>query len=92
MPVSGVVFTATPATIRRCDAADGNATVTLNWDAQPASIAFVTLMVDDKVFAEGTSSGTAPTGNWVRDDTVFTLMDAASKKPIATLQIPFVEC
>ncbi len=89
---STVVFTATPATVRRCDAADGNATVSLNWDVQPASIAFVTLMVGDKKFAEGTSSGTSTTGNWVRDDTVFTLVDAATRKPLATLQIPFVEC
>ena len=89
---SNVVFTATPATVRRCDATDGNATVTLNWDTQPASIAFVTIMVGDKTFAEGTSSGTSTTGNWVRDDTVFTLLDAATKKPLATLQIPFIEC
>ncbi len=91
-PHSSVVFTATPATVRRCDATDGNATVSLNWDVRPASIAFVTVMVGDRTFAEGTSNGTSTTGNWVRDDTVFTLVDAASRKPLATLQIPFVDC
>ena len=89
---SNVVFTATPAAVRRCDATDGNATVALNWDARPASITFVTILVGDQTFAEGASNGTSTTGNWVRDDTVFTLVDAASKTPLATLQIPFVEC
>ena len=91
-PVSSVVFRATPATIRRCDATDGNATVSLNWDVRPSSIGFVTILVGDRTFAEGTSSGTSTTGNWVRDDTVFSLIDAASKKPLATLKVPFVEC
>ena len=91
-PNPNVLFTATPAAVRRCDATDGNATVALNWDARPASITFVTILVGDQTFAEGASNGTSTTGNWVRDDTVFTLVDAASKTPLATLQIPFVEC
>lgn len=91
-PTSNVVFTATPATVRRCDTADGNATVALKWDVRPASVAFVTIRVGDRIFSEGSSSGTSTTGNWVRDDTVFTLIDAATKKPLATLQVPFVEC
>lgn len=89
---ANVIFTATPASIRRCDAVDGNATVSLAWDVRPASITFVTIMVGDRVFAEGTSNGTSTTGPWVRDDTVFTLVDAATKKPLTTLQIPFVDC
>ena len=91
-PVAGVSFSANPATIRRCDAKDGNATVSLSWDVKPAGIEYVTLQVGGKVFANGVASGSAATGEWVRDDTVFTLLDAASKKTLATLQIPFVDC
>lgn len=89
---SGVVFTVTPTTIRRCDAIDGNASVALNWDVREASVGFVTILVGDRTFAEGSASGTSTTGNWVRDDTVFSLIDAATKKPLATLQVPFVDC
>lgn len=89
---SSVVFGAQPASIRACDAIDGNATVSLSWDARSKSVGFVTIMVGDQVFAKGASTGTAATGNWVRADTVFTLLDAGSRKTLATLQIPFIDC
>lgn len=91
-PAAKALFTSTPASIRRCDAKDGNATVALAWDAAAAGAAFVTVIVDGKVLAEGTTTGTANTGEWVREETRFTLLDAATKQPLATLQIPFVEC
>ena len=87
-----VIFTSNPASIRSCETTDGNATASLSWDVRPASISFVTIKVGDQVFAEGNSTGTSTTGNWVRADTVFTLFDAGSLKPLATLQIPFVDC
>lgn len=87
-----VIFTSNPASIRSCETTDGNATASLSWDVRPASISFVTIKVGDQVFAEGNSTGTSTTGNWVRADTVFTLFDAGSLKALATLQIPFVDC
>lgn len=87
-----VTFTSNPATIRSCDTTDGTATVSLSWDVRPAAVSFVSIKVGDQVFAEGRSTGTAATGNWVRAETTFTLFDAGSLKPLATLQIPFVDC
>lgn len=87
-----VVFSSNPATIRTCEAPDGTATVSLTWDVRPASVSFVSIKVGDQVFAEGRSTGSAATGDWVRADTVFTLFDAGSLKPLATLQVPFVDC
>lgn len=52
----------------------------------------MTILVGDRMFAQGSSSGTSTTGNRVRDDTVFGLIDAATKKPLATLHVPFVDC
>ena len=90
--IQNIVFTSNPASIRSCEATDGNATASLSWDVRPASISFVTIKVGDKVFAEGASTGTATTDNWVRADTVFSLFDAGTLKLLATLQIPFVDC
>ncbi|MFZ2237554.1 MAG: hypothetical protein WBP11_10925 [Dokdonella sp.] len=91
-PNANVVFTATPASVRRCDVSGGKTSVTLNWDVRAASISFVTIMVGDRVFSQGDSNGTSTTGNWVQENTVFTLLNAATKKPLATLQVPFVDC
>ena len=90
--IQNVVFTSNPANIRSCETTDGNATASLSWDVRPASVSFVTIKVGDKVFAEGASTGTATTDNWVRADTVFNLFDAGTLKLLATLQIPFVDC
>lgn len=92
VPATGVKFIAEPASIRRCDAKDGNATVSLAWDVSAAGVEYITINIDGKVFAQGSATGSAATGEWVRDDTVFTLVDAATKKPLATLQIPYTDC
>ena len=89
---ANVVFTSNPANIRSCETTDGNATASLSWDVRSASISFVTIKVGDQVFADGASTGTSTTGNWVRADTVFSLFDAGTLKLLATLQIPFVDC
>ena len=91
-PNPNVVFTATPASVRRCDVSGGKTSVTLSWDVRPASISFVTIMVGGRVFSQGDSNGTTTTGNWVQENTVFTLVDAATKKVLTTLQVPFVDC
>lgn len=92
LPRADVSFTSSPASVRRCETQDGNATVALAWDATKTDAQFVTVKVADKVFAEGTSSGSTSTGPWVRDDTIFSLVNAADGSVLATLKIPFVDC
>lgn len=90
---STATLVAKPASIRKCDAHDGNATVTLEWDAPGMN--FMSVRVgspDGTIFSRSQGKGTAETGAWVREDTRFFLINEADQSVLARLKIPFVDC
>ncbi|MEO8458988.1 MAG: hypothetical protein ABI451_00530 [Dokdonella sp.] len=98
-PVAGSSATSTatlvakPASIRKCDAHDGNATVTLEWDAPGMNFMSVRVGAPDgTIFSRSQGKGTAETGPWVREDTRFFLINEADQSVLARLTIPFVDC
>lgn len=81
------LLSADPDPIIVCDGS-GLGTTTLTWNV-PAAKPPIEIRVnapDGKLMARSTTSGSAPTGKWVRDGTTFFLLEAESGKVLAELR------
>jgi uncharacterized lipoprotein len=93
----GVTFDVTPSEFRLCDSDKGHIVAKVSWDARPAGIAYVNIMVsragsEPKLFITGKGSGEHDSGNWVQDGTEFILQNTATKQTLATRKVTGKGC
>jgi hypothetical protein len=60
---------------------------TIHWNYPPSQSIRVVLYPDGTLFAEGGSTGSATTGDWVTDPTTFVLQDASQNPPVPVAQV-----
>lgn len=79
-------LSADPAVIEVCDPREISSTEVL-WDVRDTSISGVDIRVngiEGKLFARGGPSGSASTGQWLRNDTLFYLLEARTTTLLGT--------
>lgn len=90
-------LTVKPGYVFACDGRD-RATSTVGWSSSDPAVKGVVIKVqapdggEQKVFAEGGSSGAAETGNWVTAGVKFFMVDLASGKELATHAVTAHSC
>jgi hypothetical protein len=87
-PTESFPMVASPAAALVCDGS-GNGETTLNWQhtGQVEIQIRTSASPDGKVFARGGSTGSAPTGKWVKDGTMFDLYDLDSMELIQSVKV-----
>lgn len=96
-PAGDAVLSVTPGSFRACDASNGAITATAKWDASSMGVAEVAIYVESpgnarKLWLNGGASGESTTGNWVFDQTIFTMVERGSEKPISQVTVKAVPC
>jgi hypothetical protein len=83
-------FRAEPSVIRSCDSSLGK--TILYWNVPEADNVEIHVNAPDgTLFVKGSAQGSQETGRWVKDGTTFYLLQAASKKIIATVSVPVTD-
>jgi hypothetical protein len=96
-PIGDSVLSVKPGSFRGCEAEDGAIEATATWDVSGKGITDISIYVSSpgnppKLWLEGGPSGQSTTGDWVFDQTKFSLVARKSKKTIAELIVKAVPC
>lgn len=91
------IFSVSPGSFSACDATDGAVVGIAKWDVSAQGVSEVALYVESpgnarKLWLNGGATGEEKTGNWVFDQTKFTLKDRLSDKEIAQLTVVAIPC
>ena len=96
--VVGVIMELSPDLLRTCEHPDGRMVAKVCWNAKSAGAKSVTIWVSDRENRErswhhGKTEGTAETGPWVGDGTVFRMTDSKAKgRTLAEWEVHAVDC
>ncbi len=95
--VGDSTFNISPGSFLLCKAKDGAVIATAKWDVSSLGVKEVAIYVESpgnprKLWLIGSHSGAESTGNWVFDQSRFTLIDRLSKKQLAQLAINAIPC
>jgi len=85
IPTKNFPLSASPNPVPVCDGS-GKGTTTLSWGDVPA-FEIRLGSPDGKIFFAGEGPGSADTTKWVKDETLFVMVDAASNKVIQELRV-----
>lgn len=96
----GVTMELTPRTLRTCEHPGGRMIAKVTWNAKSSGAKSVTIWVSDsdsdgpeKSWLHGEVEGSADTGLWVGDGTVFRMADGdAKKRTLAMRKVHAVDC
>lgn len=96
-PVGDAVLSVAPGSFRACEATNGAITATAKWDASSKGAAEVAIYVESpgnerKLWLNGGATGESTTGNWVFDQTIFTMVERGTEKPLSQVTVKAVPC
>ena len=95
--LKSVAFTVTPVGIDLCEHPNGRGKVVVDWDVSGRRIENIAIWVGDglgrpKRWTYGSSKGSATTGDWVVDNTMFRMTDAANGRTLALRRVYAIRC
>ncbi|MEV8521853.1 hypothetical protein ABZR86_18810 [Dyella marensis] len=96
--LSGVTMELSPGMLRTCEHAGGRMVAKVSWNAKSSGAKSVTIWVSDSTSEEkswyhGAAEGSAETGPWVGDGTMFRMADGdAKRRTLAVREVRAVDC